>query len=167
MPIRVPCRSRVGRRMNSRFCWARKYVGKLRSRPVEQGHRVVGHLVGEHARGAGDGDVGLDDGRHEAMVEPGRRGLNPAQAALPHDLVPRHGHFGVTAKNVGRRAVLGDAFLAGVDDFGVRRGGRDLGDVLRFDRVTEDDPGLRRRLRNGWRLGLAWHNIGCCRIAKL
>ena len=34
-----------------------------------------------------------------------------------------------------------DAFLAGVDDLGVRRGGRDLGDVLRFDRVTEDDAG--------------------------
>ena len=34
----------------------------------------------------------------------------------------------------------GDAFLAGVDDFGVRRGGRDLGDVPRFDRVAEDDP---------------------------
>jgi hypothetical protein len=30
--------------------------------------------------------------------------------------------------------------LAGVDDFSPRRGGGNLSNVRRFDRVTEDDP---------------------------
>ena len=95
----------------------------------EQCHRVVGHLVGQHARGAGDDDVRLDDRRHEAMVEPGGGRLNPPQPASAHDFVPRHGHLRVAAKHVGRRQLLGHAFLAGVDHLNVRRDGRNLGDV--------------------------------------
>ena len=49
MPIRAPCRSRVGRRMNSCFCWARKYVGRLRSKPGEKGH-ACGRRPGWRAR---------------------------------------------------------------------------------------------------------------------
>ena len=74
------------------------------------------------------------------MVEPGRRRLNPPQPALSHHLVPRHGHLRVAAKHVGRQQLLGDPFLAGVDDLELRRDGRNLGDVPRFDRVTQDDP---------------------------
>ena len=103
--------------------------------------RVVGDLVGEHARRAGDGDIRLDDRRHEAMVEAGGGRLNPAEPAQPHDIVPGDGHLGVAAENVGRRQFLGDAFLAGVDHVGVRGGGGDLIDVPRFDRVTKDDAG--------------------------
>ena len=36
IPTRAPCKSRVGRRMNSCFCWARKNTGRLRNTPASK-----------------------------------------------------------------------------------------------------------------------------------
>lgn len=88
------------------------------------------------------------------MVEPRCGGLDPAEAALPHDLLPGHGNFCVTAKNIGREQFSIDAFLPGIDHFGVRNGSFDLRDMLRTDRITKDNPGRSGRIRcgsNRWR----------------
>lgn len=73
------------------------------------------------------------------MVQTGRGGLNPAEAALSNHIIPRDGDLGVAAKNVGGGQFNGDALLAGVDELGLRRDGGDLRDMPRFYRVTEDD----------------------------
>ena len=157
MPIRARCRSRVGRRMNSRFFCASQNVGRLRKQRGEQGDRVVGHLVGEHARSARDRDIRRDHRRHEAVVHPGGRRLNPPQPPLPHHLVPGHRHLGVAAKNVGRQQLRGHPFLAGIDDFG-RRARRP-----RFERGAALPPGNRARFAAAsierWRGWAVWHSI--------
>ena len=104
-----------------------------------QRDRVLGHLIGQHARGAGDGDVRLDHRRHQAMVHAGGRRLDPPQAALPDHAVPIDRHLGVAAEDVGPEQLFGDPLLAGVDDLGLRHGGGDLLDVFGFDGVAEDD----------------------------
>ena len=45
----------------------------------------------------------------------------------------------MAAKNVGVKQFDRHPLLPGVDDLGLRRDSRDLGDVLRFDGITEDD----------------------------
>ena len=99
------CRSRVGRRMNSFFCWARKNTGRLRHQAGHQGDRVLGHLVGQHARGAGDRDVRRDHRGHQAVVHAGGRRLDPPQPALADHAVPIDRHLGVAAEDVGRETV--------------------------------------------------------------
>ncbi len=73
------------------------------------------------------------------MVHSGRRRLNPLQPAVAHDAVPIDRHFGVSAEDVGRKKLLGNSLLAGVDDLGLGHGGGDLFDVFWFDRVAKDD----------------------------
>ena len=93
------------------------------------------------------------------MVHPGGRRLNPAEPPLPHDIVPGHGNLGVAAENVGGEKLLGDAFLAGVDDLGLRRGCRDLGDVPGLDRVTEDDSRRTALPSLAISVGLAYYKV--------
>ena len=105
MPMRAPCRSRVGRRMKSRVLLLLEKRREIPQHAGKQRERLVGDLLGEHARGAGHGDVRRDDAGHEAVVEPRGRGLDPPQPAAADRFVPRHGHFGVAAENVGLRQV--------------------------------------------------------------
>ena len=97
------------------------------------------------------------DRRHQAMVHPGGRRLNPPQPALPHHVVPRHRHLGVAAKNVGRQQLRRHPLLPGVDDLRLRRDRGDLGDVL------APRPDNRARFAviaaNRWRGWLVWHTI--------
>ena len=53
--------------------------------------------------------------------------------------VPIDGHFGVTAKDIGRKKLLGDVLLPGVDYLGLRHGGGNLCDVFRFDWIAKND----------------------------
>src|SRR3954470_71042 len=91
------------------------------------------------------------------MVEAGGGGLDPLEAAVVADFVPIDGDFGVAAEDVGGGELGGDVFLAGVDDLVTGGGGPDLGKVTRLDRVAEDEA-----LFGRWRIGIAWHTIGCC-----
>ena len=109
-----------------------------------QGDRVLGHLIGQHARGAGDHDVRGDHRGDQAVVHAGGRRLDPPQPALPHHAVPIDRHLGVAAEDVGPKQFLGDPLLAGVDDLGLRHGGGDLLDVLRLR------PGNRGRFASTW-----------------
>ncbi len=134
-----------------------------------EGDGVVGHLVGEDAGGAGDGDVRLDHGRDQDVVQAGGGGLDPVQTLAAADFVPGDGDFGMAAENVGVEQLFGDVFLAGVDDFITGGVFRDLSDVVRLDRVAEDESFatgnravVHRAVIDRWRLGLAWHTIGCC-----
>ena len=104
-----------------------------------QGDGVLGHLVGQHARGAGHGNLRLDDRGQQAMVHAGGRGLDPLESSLSDDGVPVDGHLGMAAENVGLEDFLGDALLAGVDDLGLGRRGGDLPDVFRLDGIAKDD----------------------------
>jgi hypothetical protein len=71
--------------------------------------------------------------------------LNPPQPAAANYFVPGHWHLRVSAENVGFRQLGGDSLLAGINDFGVRRGRRDLRDVLLFYWVTQHDTRMRRQ----------------------
>ena len=75
----------------------------------------------------------------QAMVHAGGGGLDPLQPALADDAVPIDGHLGMAAEDVGREEFLGDALLAGVDDFGLRHGGGDLARCLGSTGIAEDD----------------------------
>src|SRR3954471_6253997 len=91
------------------------------------------------------------------MVEAGGGGLDPLEPAIVADFVPIDGDFGVAAEDVGGGEFGGDVFLAGIDDLVAGGGGPDLGKVTRLDGVAEDEALLGR-----WRIGIAWHTIGCC-----
>jgi len=105
-----------------------------------QAEGVLGHLIGEHSGGAGDDDRRVDDARHEAVVEPGGRRLDPPQATGGDDLVPGHRHLGVAAVDVGCGEFLGHPLLAGIDEGRAGGGSPDLGDVVGLDGIAEDDP---------------------------
>ncbi len=105
----------------------------------EQRQGLFGHLVGQHAGGAGDDDVRLDDRRRQAVIQPGRRRLHPPQPAPGDHRVPIDRHLGMAAKDVGRQQLAGDALLAGIDDLGPRRRRGDLAEMLGFDRITQND----------------------------
>ncbi len=79
------------------------------------------------------------DAGHEAVVEPSGRGLDPLQPAAANGFVPGDGHFGVTAKNVGLRQLLGYALLAGVDKLGLGPRPLDACEVFWLDGVTKND----------------------------
>ena len=66
-----------------------------------EGDRVVGHLVGQHAGGAGDDDVRVDHRGDQDVVEAGGRGLDPEQALAAADVFPGDGDLGMAAENVG------------------------------------------------------------------
>ena len=95
-----------------------------------------------------------DDRGDQAMVHAGGRGLDPLQAALADHAVPVH-----AAPWHGRRkcrpakSSAGDPLLAGVDDFGLGRGGGDLPEMLGLDRITEDNAGGGHRGARGGGLG--------------
>src|SRR3954470_20767618 len=91
------------------------------------------------------------------MVEAGGGGLDPLEPAIVADFVPIDGDFGVAAEDVGGGELGGGVFLAGVDDLVTGGGGPDLGKVTRLDEVAEDEA-----LFGRWRIGIAWHTIGCC-----
>ena len=105
----------------------------------EQGQRLLGDLLGKQARGARDHDRRGDRLRRQAMVEPRGRRLNPLQPAAPHDLRPRHRHFGVAAEDVGVEQFRGDPLLPSIDHFVAGRGGANLLQVTRLDGVAKDD----------------------------
>jgi hypothetical protein len=46
----------------------------------------------------------------------------------------------MTAKDIRLWQLRRNPLLPGVDDFGPRRDGRNLGNVPRLDRITKDDP---------------------------
>jgi hypothetical protein len=100
---------------------------------------VVGHLVREDSGRARHDDVRRDNGRHQNVVQPGRRRLDPGQALAAADFVPRDRDLRVAAKNGGVEELFGDALLAGVDDLETGRGPRDLGDMAGFHGVTKHD----------------------------
>ena len=100
---------------------------------------MIGHLFGHHPRRTGNDDLRFDHARRQTVVQARRGRLNPAQPASPHHFVPRHGHLGVAAKEVGGRQLFGNPLLPGVDHFGVGISGLDLLDMFGFDRVTEND----------------------------
>lgn len=130
----------------------------------EERHGVIGHLVGEDSGCARHGYVGFNDRRHQTVVHASRGGLNPLEPTAADDVVPRDGHLGVAAVNVGCGEQIGDAFLAGVDDVVVGCGRGDLVDVARLGRVAKNDPGA---IVNRWRFRRNWHNIGCGWIVRL
>lgn len=129
-----------------------------------EGDGMVGDLVGEDARGAGDGDRGFDDRGDQHMVEPGGGRLDPVEPLAAADFVPRDWNFGMAAKNVGVEQFFSDVLLAGIDDIVVGGRGGDLGDVPGLDRVAENDSFSTGggTVTNRWRLWLDWHSIGCC-----
>jgi hypothetical protein len=112
-------------------------------KPARAGDRqadaVFGHLIGEHSGGACDRDRRSDNRRHEAVIEPGGRRLDPRQSPALHHVIPRHGHFRVAAEEIAVGQFGSDALLAGIDNVGVGGGGPDLVDVPAFDGIAEDD----------------------------
>ncbi|MCJ7753814.1 MAG: hypothetical protein MUP13_04570, partial [Thermoanaerobaculales bacterium] len=62
---------------------------------ADQRQGMLGHLIGQHARGTGDDDVRGHDRRRQTMVQPGGRRLNPPQAAAADDRRPIDGHLGM------------------------------------------------------------------------
>ena len=139
MPTVLRVRSRVGRRMNSFFCCARKNVGRLRVQAVIRAIVCSATWSAKAARGAGDDDLGLDHRRHQAVIHAGGRGLDPLQPSLADDAVPIDRHFGVTAEDVGREDFRGDLLLGGIDDLGLRHDGGDLLQVTGLGDVAEND----------------------------
>ncbi len=73
------------------------------------------------------------------MVHPRGRRLDPPQPPPPHHSVPIDGNLGMPAEDVGLEEFFGDPLLAGIDDLRFRNGGRNLLDMSRVDRITEDD----------------------------
>ena len=115
---------------------------------------MVGYLVGKHSRGARHGNVGLDYARHEAVVEAGGGGLNPAQSVTADDLHPGHGHFWVAAENVAIKQFRRHAHLSGVTDFGPWHDRLNLADMPRFDRVTKNDAHQRLSILRSQKLSV-------------
>ena len=70
------------------------------------------------------------------MVQSRGRGLDPLQAALGDDVVPRDGNLRVTAEYVGVKNLLGDSLLPGIDDLGIRGDVSDSSQMSRLDGVT-------------------------------
>ena len=75
--------------------------GEAAQQGGREGDCVVGHLVGEDARGARDDDVRVDDGWDQDMVEPGGGRLNPEQTLAAADVFPGDGDLRMAAENVG------------------------------------------------------------------
>ncbi len=84
-------------------------------------------------------NLGIDDRRHQAMVQTGSRRLNPPQPPAANHGVPVDGHLGVSAKNVGPQDFLGNMLLSGIDDVSRAGHGGNLIVMPLFDRVAEDD----------------------------
>ena len=139
MPTVLRVRSRVGRRMNSFCCWARKKAGRLRHQAVTRA------MVCSATWSASTPEAlvtaifdSMTEGT-QAMVHAGGRGLDPLEPSLCDDAVPVDGHLGMAAEHVGGEEFLGDPLLAGVDDLGLGGRGGDLPDVFRLDRIAEND----------------------------
>lgn len=109
------CKSRVGRRINLRFCWGRKKVGRPRIKDPATAPTFVPRLDRRKGRNARDGNRRLNNRRHQAVVESRRGGLNPLQSPLLHNFIPRHRDFRVAHEDIGGEEFLGDS-LAGVND---------------------------------------------------
>lgn len=82
----------------------------------------------------------------DAMTEGTRQWSMPAaedwiqrRRPVRDGFVPRNGDLGVPQEDVGVEQFLGDAFLAGVDDFMPRSGGGQLRQVPGFHGITDDD----------------------------
>src|SRR5436305_8040395 len=73
------------------------------------------------------------------MIHAGRRRLNPSQPSGRHRRVPRHGHLGMAAEDVGGRQLGGDALLPRIDDLPARRSGGDLIEMTPLDGVAKHD----------------------------
>ncbi len=105
----------------------------------DQGDGLLRDLVAQHARDIRDDDGRLDHARHEQVVQSGGGRLNPLQPTAADDLFPRHRHFRMAAKQVGRQQFFRDALLRRVDHLGLGRRGLNLRDMFRFERVAEND----------------------------
>ena len=134
------------------FLLGAKEVRQPAMQAQQQGQRLLGDLIAQHARGAGDDDLRGDDRGDQAMVEPGRRRLNPLQPAAADDRVPIDRHLGMAAKDIGLGQFPRDVLLPGVDDFGPRRGRLNLCDVFRLDRIAKNDA--HGRIAGAWAAGV-------------
>ncbi len=109
---------------------------------------MVGYLVRQDAGRTGDRDIRLNDAGHQTMVEPGSRGLNPAEAALLDDLIPRDRNLSVATENIGGQQQFGDSLLTSIDYVELGGGSSDLIDMPRVDRITEN---YATSVAGGWR----------------
>ena len=128
---------------------------------------VLGHLVGEHPRGARDDDVRADHHRHQTVVESGGRRLDPAEPARLDDAVPGHRHLGVAAEDVGSGQFGSHPLLAGIDDFGMGGHRLNLGDVMGLDGIAEDDAHTYGFRRNGLKCASRYRSTGVAFVPLL
>ncbi len=105
---------------------------------------MLGDLVGQGPRRAGDDDFGLDHRRNQAVIHARGRRLDPLQLSLADDAVPIDRHLGVAAEDVGGEDFRGNLLLRGVDDLGLRHDCGNLLQVTGLGDVAENDAHGRR-----------------------
>lgn len=99
---------------------------------------MLSNLIGQHARRAGDDNIRIDNAWHEAVVEPGRRRLNPLESARSDNVVPRYRHLGMTTEQIGRKEIRGNRLLRGDRHESIACCGLNLLNMFGFNGITQD-----------------------------